>query len=210
MTIQARAFGILGTAAMGILAVVAGWILGRQVFDTQLSAPPALAIGDSLQFDRAVVHGSDGGAVPLNVITRRSGEQAMIVFNAQCSSCLAEAEVWDRLERAKPGFLIVVAFTADTSFVTYFRRKARVSFDVWRCDEGLIKSLRLRGLPSIIVFKNGRVMFADHGVEATAHLIDWHEQRVGPHTLVLPFRGQMRTPERLIAWTYHRQDWRQP
>ena len=124
----------------------------------------------------AVVYSEDGTARPYSAFMRQATPASLVVFNAVCSSCTAEAMVWDSLAADLAGrmSILAIACTPDRAFGSNLRASSRLSIDILRCDDSFPRTVGATGLPTVYVINSERrVIFSDAGPSATANLVKY-------------------------------------
>lgn len=128
------------------------------------------------QLPAVVVHDAGGGAHGLEDYYRPDIYTAVVAFWPACASCVAEAQVWQRLDSAFRSRLQVIALadTPDLSLVDEFRSKGGMRIPLLRIDEATRRRLLAISSPTIYVVDwEGRVVFSEHGLRATSRLEAW-------------------------------------
>lgn len=174
--------GILKSVTIASLLLVLGFLVSSS-YDEFVRfggdrVPPPLQAGTVLP--EAVVYAENGTARPYTAFTDRALPASLVIFNAVCSSCSAEAFIWDSLATSLAGrmTILAIACTPDRAFGPNLRQSSGAAMEILRCDDSFPKSVGATGLPTVYVISPEReILYSDAGPGATASLVaylrDW-------------------------------------
>jgi len=155
------------------------WVAGNSLQRfAQRGTHASIAIG--LRLPEAIIHGRDGDPQFLRSLLAPAGLSAVVFFGTECSSCVGEAVVWDRLQRqfADSLKIIAIATTPDVGFINAMQAEHDLRFTLVRSGKEVPRLVGARALPSIFaVDRAGRVVSEWAGSTATAQMVAWANAR---------------------------------